>query len=415
MLLDALLKRLIQDGGIAVRYPDGTTRRYGDPTVAPVATLAVKAGANDPRILYDPSIAFAEAYMDGKFTMVEGDLVAFLSVVLENIERRGFSGTAGLTNTLRRWLRPIEQFNRITRARANVAHHYDLSGALYDLFLDDDRQYSCAYWPKPGISLEAAQAAKKQIIAGKLLLRPGHRVLDIGCGWGGLALDLAGLYGADVTGITLSTEQLTLARQRAEAAGLAEHARFALTDYREVQGRFDRIVSVGMFEHVGVTFYDAYFATIRDHLADDGVALVHTIGRSGPPGPTNSFIAKYIFPGGYTPSLSEVMDAVERSGLVLCDVEVWRLHYAETLKEWRRRFLANWDKAEALYDLRFCRMWDLYLASCEASFRTGGQVVFQLQLSRRSDAVPMTRDYLYHPRAEPAAPAEHRTSGRRRA
>lgn len=413
MLLDALLKRLIRDGSIAIRYADGTTRSYGDPAAEPAATLEVKAGANDPRILYDPSLAFAEAYMAGDFVLAEGDLVAFLSVVLDNIERRGFSGAAGLTQRLRRWLRPLAQFNRITRARANVAHHYDLSGALYDLFLDADRQYSCAYWPEPEMTLDEAQLAKKHHIAGKLLLEPGHRVLDIGCGWGGLALDLAGRHGAEVTGITLSTEQLALARQRAEKAGLAEQVQFALTDYRQVQGRFDRIVSVGMFEHVGVTYYDTYFATIRDHLTDDGVALVHTIGRSGEPGPTNSFIAKYIFPGGYTPSLSEIMTAVERSGLVVCDIEVWRLHYAATLKEWRRRFLANWTKAEALYDTRFCRMWDLYLASCEASFRCGGQVVFQLQLARRNDAVPITRNYLHGQPVE--AVAVDRRTGRRSA
>ncbi|MFA5122046.1 class I SAM-dependent methyltransferase [Zavarzinia sp.] len=408
MLLDSLLKKVIRHGRFAVIDPGGRRHVYGDGSGGPTPTLRVHDRSVLFRAAIDPSLGFAEAYMDGRITVEEGDLYDVCMVVVENFERVGLSGLAKLKSVLRRLLRPLEQRNLAHIARRNVAHHYDLSGALYDLFLDPDRQYSCAYFARPDMTLEEAQAAKKAHIAAKLRLQPGMRVLDIGSGWGGLALTLARDYGVDVTGVTLSTEQLGVARGRAEKAGLADRVKFELLDYRKVEGRFDRIVSVGMFEHVGVGFYDAYFGKIQHLLAPDGLAMVHTIGRAGPPGPTNSFIAKYIFPGGYTPALSEFMASVERCGLVTTDVEVLRVHYAETLKEWRRRFRARWADAAALYDERFCRMWDLYLASCEASFRVGGQVVFQVQMGHTVASAPMTRDYLYN--AGPEAALGHRSA-----
>jgi cyclopropane-fatty-acyl-phospholipid synthase len=285
----------------------------------------------------------------------------------------------------------------VGRARANVAHHYDLSGALYDLFLDADRQYSCAYFSHPGMSLEAAQAAKIEHIAKKLLLRPGMEVFEIGCGWGGLSLALARDHGVRVLGVTLSEEQLKLARARAEAAGLSDRVRFELMDYRAVRGEFDRVVSVGMFEHVGVPHYREYFDTVRARLKPDGVALIHTIGRAAPPGATSPWITKYIFPGGYVPAMSEMTAAVEAADLYPCDLEVWRLHYAETLRHWHDRFVAREAEAEALYDARFCRMWRYYLKASEMTFRLNRQCVFQVQLARAQDAVPLTRDYLYAP------------------
>ena len=280
------------------------------------------------------------------------------------------------------------------RVRANVAHHYDLSDQLYQLFFDADRRYSCAYFTSPEDSLEWAQEQKKRHIAAKLLLAPGHRVRDIGSGWGGLALHLAWTDHVYVTGITLSVEQAAYARRPAEAAGLADRVRFALEDYRDETGRYDRIVSVGMFEHVGVRHYRAYFSRIRDLLAEDGVALVHTIGSADGPGAFSPWIDKYIFPGGYIPALAEIAPAIEQSALCITDIEVLRLHYPETLKEWRHRFRANRARAAALYDERLCRMWEFYLAACEAAFRRNGLVVFQIQLSKRFEVVPLTRDYI---------------------
>jgi cyclopropane-fatty-acyl-phospholipid synthase len=292
-------------------------------------------------------------------------------------------------------MRSLAQYNSAALSKAHVAHHYDLSGKLYDLFLDRDRQYSCAYYSVPGETLEEAQIGKKRHIAAKLHLdKPGLNVLDIGCGWGGLALDLARDTSANVLGITLSEEQIAMAKDRSDRARLTESCKFELIDYRALKGTFDRIVSVGMFEHVGVPNYPAFFGQLRNLLADDGVAVLHTIGRTDGPGATNPWITKYIFPGGYVPALSEVMAAVEKSGLIVTDVEVLRLHYSETLKEWRRRFTANRAEVARIYDERFCRMWEFYLAGAEMGFRHDGQVVFQIQLAKRIDAVPMTRDYM---------------------
>jgi cyclopropane-fatty-acyl-phospholipid synthase len=291
--------------------------------------------------------------------------------------------------------RRIDQYNPAARAQRNVAHHYDLNGRLYSLFLDRDRQYSCAYFPRGDETLEQAQIAKKRHIAAKLCLdRPDLTVLDIGCGWGGLGLTLARDFGARVTGITLSTEQLAKAQARAAAVGLADRVSFELLDYRAMDRTFDRVVSVGMFEHVGVGHYREFFDTISRCLKPDGVALLHAIGRSDGPGFTNPWITKYIFPGGYCPALSEVLPPLEQSRLVATDIEILRLHYAETLRHWRRRFAANQDTIAAIYDERFCRMFEFYLCGSEIAFRSAGQMVFQIQLAHQQTAAPLTRDYI---------------------
>jgi cyclopropane-fatty-acyl-phospholipid synthase len=295
-------------------------------------------------------------------------------------------------------VRKLQQFNLRPRAKRNVAHHYDLDGRLYALFLDSDRQYSCAYFENDDDALDDAQLAKKRHIAAKLLIERGQQVLDIGSGWGGLALYLAEICGARVTGITLSQEQLAAARGRANERALGDSVQFRLQDYRDVSGRYDRIVSVGMFEHVGVQFYDAYFGKIAEVLTEDGIALLHSIGRSGRPFYTNPWVAKYVFPGGYIPALSEVLPAIERAGLLVTDIEILRLHYAETLKAWRERFLAHRADVERLYDPRFVRMWEFYLASSEMAFREQNMMVFQIQLTKRQGVVPITRNYI--PREE---------------
>lgn len=392
--LDGLLTHLFKRGRLRVTYPDGQTRDYG-PGDGPEAAVTLHDPTLPRRIVISPEMAIGEGYMDGTVTFEGDDVYGFLSLAIMNIAAQGQPWFRRPLEWVRRLTRRLDQFNPVTRSRSNVAHHYDLSGELYDLFLDEDRQYSCAYFSRPDMTLEEAQAAKKAHIARKLLIEPGMRVLDIGCGWGGMGLTLARDFAAEVTGVTLSREQHAMANARAEKAGLADKARFELMDYRDVQGQFDRIVSVGMFEHVGVPHYDAYFATVERLLKPDGIALIHFIGRAGPPGATSPWITKYIFPGGYCPAMSEAVAAVERHGLLTTDVEVWRLHYAETLKEWRRRFEAKIDRVRALYDDRFCRMWRYYLIASELTFRLNNQVVFQFQMSPKQDAVPLTRDYLY--------------------
>jgi len=390
-MLRTLLGKLIAHGTLTVIWPDGKTYSFG--AGGPRATVKLHGRWTALAIGLRPELAFGEAYMDGRLTVEDGTIADVLEIVISNMGLRGLPWIPRFARKISRYCRWVAQFNPAPRARRNVAHHYDLSGALYDLFLDSDRQYSCAYFSEPKMTLEMAQAAKKNHIRAKLKLdRPGLSVLDIGSGWGGLGLELAREADAKVLGITLSTEQLALSNQRADAAGLAERCRFALNDYRDVQGPFDRIVSVGMFEHVGVMHYDKFFQRIHDLLAPDGVALVHTIGRTDGPGATNGWIRKYIFPGGYSPALSEVVAAIQRSGLYATDVEILRLHYAQTLKEWRLRFCKNWAKAAALYDERFCRMWEFYLASLEMTFRYDHQVVFQIQLAKRIETLPVTRD-----------------------
>jgi len=392
-LLDQMLNSLIREGRLRVTLPDGSTRSYG--AGGDEIAIHLRDPALPRRIVLGPEMGVGEGYMDGTLTIEGDDLHGFLGLILHN-RGKGASGLPiAFNHALRRGLRKIQQYNPVGKAQRNVAHHYDLSGALYDLFLDEDRQYSCAYFRSPDDTLEQAQAQKKAHIADKLLIEPGMRVLDIGCGWGGMGLTLARDYGAEVLGVTLSEEQHKIAQARAEAAGLADKVDFRLTDYREVTGQFDRIVSVGMFEHVGAPHYPEYFGHVRDKLAEDGVALIHTIGRMDPPGTTSPWILKYIFPGGYVPAMSEVLGAIEKEPLWVTDVEVWRLHYAETLRHWFDRFVAREDEARALYDDRFCRMWRFYLVASEMTFRANNQTVFQFQLARRQDAVPLTRDYLY--------------------
>jgi cyclopropane-fatty-acyl-phospholipid synthase len=344
------------------------------------------------RILINPELALGEVYMEGTFVVENGSIADALAILMDQPEI--LPRWAKLQWWLRYLGRHIRQFNPRSRAKNNVAHHYDLDGRLYSLFLDSDKQYSCAYFEGPDATLDDAQLAKKRHLAAKLLVRRGDKVLDIGSGWGGLGLYLAEMTDANVTGITLSTEQLQASNARAAEKNLSQSAKFFLEDYRDIPGPFDRIVSVGMFEHVGVDFYDTFFKRCAELLTDDGVMMLHSIGRSDGPDVTNPWIAKYIFPGGYIPALSEVMPAIERAGLLVCDIEILRLHYAETLKAWRERFMARREEAVQLYDERFARMWEFYLACSEMSFRKNNLMNFQIQLARRQGVVPMTRDYI---------------------
>ncbi len=386
--------QLYRTGNLEVVDPRGRRALYGDGTGQPVV-LRLHDPAFSWRFLYSPGLAVGEAYMDGRLTFDAGDIRTYLDVTLANLGLHAMAGPFQKTlHMLRVMTRRLAQHNPVRRAHRNVAHHYDLSDTLYDLFLDADRQYSCAYFQTPDDDIDTAQAQKKRHLAAKLLLSPGHRLLDIGSGWGGLGLYLARTAGADVTGVTLSREQHRVSNRRAEAAGLADRARFHLRDYREVDGQFERIVSVGMFEHVGINHYHEYFNKLRDLLTADGVAVLHTIGRAEGPGTTNPWIRKYIFPGGYSPALSEMVAHVERAGLYIADIEVLRLHYAMTLRRWQDAFERNRDRVRELYDERFCRMWEFYLCASEMAFRHGGHVVFQVQMSKRQDAVPLTRDYI---------------------
>jgi cyclopropane-fatty-acyl-phospholipid synthase len=393
MILSGMLRRLVRVGELVVTDARGRTQTFrGSP--GPRAAIRFADRATEWRVLLRPDPALGEAFMDGRLVLEEGSLYDFMDLCGLNLELVGTIPGSGLFDVGERLLRRFHQYNPIPRARANVAHHYDLSERLYELFLDRDRQYSCAYFEHPDADLDEAQLAKKRHLAAKLLLRPGQTVLDIGSGWGGLGLYLAGSTAVDVTGLTLSTEQLKVANDRAARAGLGARTRFLLKDYREMTGQFDRIVSVGMFEHVGINHYGTYFAKLRELLKPDGVAVLHSIGRAAGPSSTSAWIRKYIFPGGYIPSLSEVLPAVERQGLWVTDIEILRLHYAETLRHWRQRFLANREQIRSLFDERFCRMWEFYLVASELFFRRRDGMVFQMQLARRRDAVPLTRDYI---------------------
>ncbi len=398
-ILDALIRRFLVVGSLSVRYPNGKTSSHQGREPGPSVAFHVTEWRAIRQMVLNPALAFGEAYMDGTIVPVGCSIYDALDLLLTNVAAGGrqpvMAVHAALGVAVKRWA----QFNPIRRAARNVAHHYDLNGRLYALLLDQDRQYSCAYFPTGQETLDEAQAAKKRHIAAKLCLQPGMHVLDIGCGWGGMALTLARDYGVRVTGITLSREQLAAARARADQAGLADRVRFELLDYRGLGGAYDRpaydrIVSVGMFEHVGVSHYRRFFKVLHRSLTPGGIALVHSIGRSHGPAATNPWLAKYIFPGGYSPALSEVLPAVERSGLIATDIEILRLHYAETLRHWRRNAAAKRDAITCMYDERFYRMFEFYLSGAELAFRHKGHMVWQMQLARRVDTVPLTRDYI---------------------
>lgn len=394
--LSLLLSNVVRDGNLTFIDAQGAAHAFGNGEGAPVVVRLADRRL-EWHLALDPEMAAGEGYMSGRLRLEKGNVYDFIALMMRNLADHPFPGYSQRLAFLRRILRRAAQYNPAGRSRNNVAHHYDIDPRIYDLFLDPDRQYSCAYFASSGLGLADAQLAKKRHIAAKLALAPGQRVLDIGCGWGGLALYLARTTGAQVTGITLSEEQLKIARERADALETGSGApapAFVLSDYRAISETFDRVVSVGMFEHVGLPHYRTFFDTLAKVLTPGGTALLHTIGRTDAPAGTNPFIARYIFPGGYIPALSEIMGAVERSGLVVADVEVLRLHYAETLRAWRHRFLANSPAAVAIAGEDFCRMWEFYLAGSECAFRFQNFVVFQIQLTRRVDALPITRDYM---------------------
>ena len=391
-----MLRRIIHSGSLAVTFPDGKEVVFGELDSRPVRIRITDRTALSA-LCIDPNLAVGECYMDGRLVIEDDDLAGFLELLMINVGQVDTIRLQRLLSSARQLVRRFAQHNPVGRSRSNVKHHYDLSDELYELFLDEDRQYSCAYFRDPDESLEDAQTRKKRHIANKLLLQPGLSVLDVGSGWGGMGLTIARDFGCKVLGVTLSTGQHRISNERAREEGLEDLVRFELTDYRNLESRFDRIVSVGMFEHVGSPHYGEFFRTLKRLLDEGGIALLHTIGRPTPPGTTNPWIAKYIFPGGYIPAMSEVLAAIEREGLFVTDVEVLRIHYAETLKNWHKRFMQNIDRVRDIYDDRFCRMWRFYLISCEMSFRFGGLSVFQFQITRKIDSAPLTRDYLYPP------------------
>ena len=397
-LLDKALKRLVNHGTLTIREADGTTHRYGRSEHGwPDLGLTLKDRKVASFIARHPRLGLPEAYMDDRIAIEGGDIMDFISFMRRNNpwETTGsFEPPSPIARTADKLASKFDQVNQRVASRRHVAHHYDLGDPLYDLFLDENRQYSCAYWDEGVTTLEQAQVAKMNHIAAKLALKPGMRVLDIGCGWGGLALHLHKVAGVKVHGVTLSTEQIAYAKDWAQRRGVAEDVTFGLTDYRDVEGPFDRIVSVGMFEHVGQPNFETFFRTCHDLLADDGVALIHTIGRMGPPSYTDSFTAKYIFPGGYIPALSETVAASEREHLILTDVEVLRYHYGLTIEHWYDRTTAARDEIIKLYDERFYRMWRFYLAGALTAFRWGEMVNFQIQYVRDRRALPITRDYM---------------------
>lgn len=392
-LLHASLKGIVRRGNLALTDAAGKTHSFGDGSGD-----AVRVRVPDRRaellLALDPALRLGELFVDGRFVLEEGSIYDFLDLVTSNLHGRPMPWWSAAMAVPRFLMRRFSQYNPVGRAQRNVAHHYDLDRRLYELFLDPDRQYSCAYFERADASLEEAQLAKKRHLAAKLDLHDGQSVLDIGSGWGGLGLYLAKAAHVAVTGVTLSREQHEVSRSRAEREGLAQGVNFLLRDYRLLEGPFDRIVSVGMFEHVGVGHYREFFSKVRDLLDEHGVMVLHSIGRADGPAMTNPWIAKYIFPGGYIPALSEVVPAIEKAGLYITDIEILRLHYAETLRVWRRRFMENREAAVELYDERFCRMWEFYLASSETAFRHQDMMVFQIQLVKDQYSLPLTRDYI---------------------
>lgn len=401
-MLDRILRGKIKQGSLTVLSQSGETSHYGERQSGwPDVTMRIQSSSAISRILLNPRLGMGEAYMNGDVRVDNDDIMGFIEIIRRNNPWEN-GGEIGDPKPFRKWLRflarPFMQLNSLANSRSNVAHHYDVSNDFYRLWLDEDMQYSCAYWSEADDSLERAQLAKKAHIAAKLSLQPGQKVLDIGCGWGGTALYLNRVAGVEVLGITLSEEQLKLARERAEAAGVSDKVRFELLDYRvlakRAPGYFDRIVSVGMFEHVGVPQFDTFFRACANLLKDDGVMLLHTIGRMGKPGATDAFTRKYIFPGGYIPALSETLAASEQVKLIHSDIENLRLHYALTLREWYARVCAHREAIVAQYGERFFRMWIFYLAGATAAFESGGMCNYQIQYVRNRRSLPITRDYM---------------------
>ncbi|MGB7655138.1 MAG: cyclopropane-fatty-acyl-phospholipid synthase family protein [Novosphingobium sp.] len=394
-LLDKMLRALVKDGQLQVIDHDGTEYRYGDLAADPVTIRFTDKGAA-LHVAKDPRVGAGEAYMDGRMVIEPPhDIRDMVLLVMGNANRgKGLDAPSPLRRSFDWMFAKVDQINLRAKASSNVVHHYDLTRPFYELFLDEDRQYTMAYFKDPANTLERAQLDKKALIAAKLRLKPGMKVLDIGCGWGGLGLYLNRHFGVEVLGVSLAPDQITFANERAEAAGVAGQVKFKLTDYRDVEGQFDRITSVGMIEHIGAPHFKEYFAKTNALLADDGIMLTHTIGRTDGPGTTDKWTRKYVFPGGYIPALSELVTACEQTGWEVGDIEVLRYHYAHTLAEWYRRTTLHEAEITALYDARLFRMWQFYLAGAEQSFASGGMVNFHIQSVKQRSALPMTRDYI---------------------
>jgi cyclopropane-fatty-acyl-phospholipid synthase len=404
--LYGFLDKAIKTGRLTMTDAGGAVHVFGGREPGPEAAIRFTSKAAELKILLNPELNAAEAYMDGELVVDSGSIHDLIKVFYANKRQFDLSPGQIFWSGLSRKIRRFQQDNVLSRSRANVKAHYDIGEDLYRLFLDRDMQYSCAYFPDGTQNVEEAQTLKKRHLAAKLCLKDGQRLLDIGCGWGGLGLYLAHVADIEVVGVTLSERQLAVARRRAEILGVSDRVRFELIDYREVTETFDRVVSVGMLEHVGAPYLPAYFLNVRDRLGPDGLALIHSISTKSPPGTTGPFIRKYIFPGGYAPSLSETVAAIEPTGLWLLDCEIWRCHYGYTLAQWRERFLAKRDKAVEIMGERFCRMWELYLSIAECVFLQGSSNVFQLQLGRERDVAPINRTYI---EAEEALIAERET------
>jgi len=395
MKLIKFLNTIIKDDGFLLIDANMNKHLIGRPKKEKPIIIKILDKSLHSKLLFLPDLYLGEAYTNGSVIIENGTLTDFLEIVLRNIGREETNSYNAAINKIRGTYRFLTNFNLKKKSKSNVAHHYDISEKLYELFLDSKRQYSCAYFKNDNDSLEDAQNNKIEHIIKKLNLKPNQKVLDIGSGWGSLAIDIAKKSQCEVLGITLSENQYKYSVEKAKENGLENQVQFRLTDYRDLNESFDRIVSVGMFEHVGRKFYNTYFNTVAKLLNEDGVALIHTIGSVNPPRDPHPWITKYIFPGGYTPSLSEVVKPIEKSGLMLSDLEIWRMHYAHTLRNWKESFLGKREQVLEMFDEKFLRMWEFYLVGCEMAFKWGDQVVFQMQLIKKHSAVPNTRDYIY--------------------
>jgi cyclopropane-fatty-acyl-phospholipid synthase len=391
--LSHMLKSFVRTGTLTVIDAEGGTHTFGG-APGPKVTMRLTDPKLYKSLFFNPELAAGEAYMDGRMSFENSTLRDFLTLFSMNRLTLGSYPLQKVLRKISRGLKRFQQANPVGKAEKNVAHHYDIGNEFYRLFLDKGMQYSCAYFTSDGDTLEDAQQNKLRLIAAKLNLKPGQRVLDIGSGWGDMAIYLARIENVSMLGVTLSKEQCSLSNEKAKQLGLADRVRFELRDYRKVNETFERIVSVGMFEHVGVHHYGEFFAKVNELLTPDGVMLLHSIGHMSPPGTASPWLRKYIFPGAYSPALSEVFTAVEQNSLWVTDLEFLRVHYAKTLAQWEKRFQANRTEVARMYDERFCRMWEFYLISAEMMFRTGSQLVFHMQLAKKRDAVPIVRDYI---------------------